>query len=352
MKKVIAYIDILGSKNSLLGDNPAQGIQKIEQLIQIISDQLSQTPVLTACNFSDSFVIYGEEKNLWILKSVIGNVFRSYYKLNKQRSSFNINDAFLLRGGLGVGDIHEISKMESNFRAFYGTGTGLISAYQVSEISRGHRIFLDNSFLEARRGLYPPKGSPVTTKTVKPFVEVNADFSELAWYDTTEIMDFINIARQLLGNAMDQYGQAESDSIIKHYTLTLAQLLTCCRDIPTLINFTRYHLNRDDCHNYVWPVWCSAWVSLLHQKLRSDLPKFQQIIWASFVNSCRKTRFSGEIFEYLKKNSVFHLFLTFLYKGKFEASFMNLLEDDESYQARMAEIFQRSKQSTTEKEPE
>lgn len=102
MKKVIAYIDILGSKNSLLGDNPAQGIQKIEQLIQIISDQLSQTPVLTACNFSDSFVIYGEEKNLWILKSVIGNVFRSYYKLNKQRSSFNINDAFLLRGVLVI----------------------------------------------------------------------------------------------------------------------------------------------------------------------------------------------------------------------------------------------------------
>ena len=62
MKKSIAYIDILGSKNSFLGDNPIHGIQKIEHLIQIIEDQLSQNPTLTACNFSDSFVLYGEEE--------------------------------------------------------------------------------------------------------------------------------------------------------------------------------------------------------------------------------------------------------------------------------------------------
>ncbi len=51
MKKCIAYIDILGSKNSFLGENPNQGIQKIEYLIQIIEEQLRENRV-SAC-FSD-----------------------------------------------------------------------------------------------------------------------------------------------------------------------------------------------------------------------------------------------------------------------------------------------------------
>ena len=192
MKKCIAYIDILGSKNSLLGENPKQGIQKIEYLIQIIEEQLTLYSSLTGCNFSDSFVLYGEEEDLWILKSVVEHIFRRYFLFNKQNEFVDINNTFLLRGGLSVGDIHEISITRNNFRAFYGTGLGLISAYQTSEISKGHRIFLDDSFLNARKNLLPPKGTTGLSKTVKPFFELDANFSELSWYDSPDTMEFYN----------------------------------------------------------------------------------------------------------------------------------------------------------------
>ncbi|MHB9098638.1 MAG: hypothetical protein ACYC5X_12545 [Syntrophales bacterium] len=343
MKNSIAYIDILGSKNSFLGDNPIHGIRKIEHLIQIIDDQLSQNPTLTACNFSDSFVLYGEEEDIWTLKSAVVHIFRNFFMLNKEKNVSNINDAFILQGGLSVGDIHEVSIKKENFKAFYGTGLGLISAYRASEISKGHRIFLDTSFLEARRHRHPPRGTPAVPKTVKPFYELNSDFSELAWYSNSEIMEFVSIGRRLLSAAIDQYGLTESDRIIKHYTLTLAQLLTCCHDIRTLIDFTHYHINKKDCHHYVWPIWCSAWVSLMQPKLRSDLPRFRKVIWTSFVNSIRGSKFSNEIFVYLKQWSVFHPFLSFLYKGKFETQFKNLFLDDKRYHERIAEVMGSSK---------
>lgn len=350
MKKCIAYIDILGSKNSFLGENPNQGIQKIEYLIQIIEEQLTLYPTLTACNFSDSFVLYGEEEDLWTLKSVVGHIFRNYFFKNKLEAFLLYNNTFLLRGGLSVGDIHEISITKNNFRAFYGTGLGLISAYQTSEISKGHRIFLNASFLDARKNLFPPKGTPGLSKTVKPFYELNANFSELAWYDSAEIIELIYISRYLLNKSIEQYKQTESDNIIKHYTLTLTQLLTCCRDIPTLLDFTRYHISKKDHHHYVWPVWCSAWVSLMHPKLRSDLPMFREIIWASFVNCVSKSRFSNKIFEYLKHCSVFHPFHSFLYIGKFEDHFMNSLTDDKQYQETMAKLMDKSKLSSGDEE--
>lgn len=332
MRKCIAYIDILGSKNNLLSENPNQGIQKIEHLIQIIKEQLTLYSTLKGCNFSDSFVLYGEEEDIWILKSVVEHIFIRYYYFNKQNEFTDINNTFLLRGGLSVGDIHEISMTQNNFRAFYGTGSGLISAYQTSEISKGHRIFVNTSFLEAEKNVRPLKGSPILPNIVKPFFELNANFSELSWYDSNNILELIYISTHLLNKSIEHYKQTESDSIIKHYMLTLTQIITCCRDIPTLLDITRYHINKKDCHQYVWPVWCSAWVSLMHPKLRSNLPEFREAIWESFANSIRKSRYSNEIFEYLKRYSVFHPFLAFLYDGKFEGHFKNLFIEDSNYQ--------------------
>jgi len=341
-------MDILGSKSSFLGNNPVHGMQKIEYLIKIIDNQLSQNHTLTGCNFSDSFVIYGDVEDLWIIVSAIDHVFREFFMLNKEKDVSNINDAFLLQGGLSVGDIHEVSVSKDNFRASYGTGLGLISAYRISEISKGHRIFLDESFLDTRRHRRPPKGTPVVPKTVKPFFEANGRLSELAWYGNSEIVEYISIARRLLNMAIDQCGQTDSEKIIKHYMLTLAQLLTCCRDIRTLIDFTHYYINKKECHQYVWPIWCSAWVSLMQPELRADLPRFRKVIWVSFVNTIRNSKFSNEMFVCLKQWSVFHPFLTFLYKGKFESHFKKLFQDDTRYHERLAEVMDRSKKQPHE----
>lgn len=300
----VAYIDALGMSQALLAGNARAAQAKLELLVSVTIDHLESATFVKGSNFSDTIALHTDDKeNIWELCQITRNIFRDYWHLNTKYDVSDPAQAFLVRGGIAVGDITEVDIVRDNFRAFYGIGEGLVQAYGISNSGKGHRLFLHKE----ARALLGRCNSPGNSDGDHFRLRKNHDastgsiaFREIVWCaEPVESSPDFHRAQKLFRRALILWKKEEiSSDVLWHYAETFRLFVSCVTNVDTLIKLLNYRIKARIYHQFLHPIWADAWSNLFAKDRWPDLPLHWDKIWNSY-HEISQTRFAVEVFQTL-----------------------------------------------------
>lgn len=302
--RCVAFLDALGMSQALLTDNAHAAQAKLEQLVSVTIEHLKLAKFVKGSNFSDTIALHTDnEEYIWELCYITQNIFRDYWHLNTR---YDVNDptqAFLVRGGIAVGDITEVDIVRDNFRAFYGIGAGLVQAYAISNSGKGHRLFLQ----EEARVLLGRYNAPRDFDGVHIKLRKNHDTStgsikyrEISWCDEpVESSSDYHRSYKLFQRALILWKKEKiSSDIVLHYAETFRLFVSCVTNVDTLLKLLNYRMGARVYHQFLYPIWAEAWSNLLAKDRWPDLSSYWDQIWKAY-HDIAQTRFAAEVFRTL-----------------------------------------------------
>ena len=316
----IVFLDLLGIRRNLSMGLVEYAKRKVIALASIAEKVQTQYPDVRMQGSSDFFILHGCMSNSgWTTAQAAVKIFAEFFDINDQQNVKDISAAYLLRGGIAYGGVEEISKSTDGISYSFALGDGLGLAYETQCLGHGMRLFIREG---ASRYFVP---TPKQTKDGITGVQIDRCHaanghilsSEIRWVGPPEQAEQrVKRAAVLFRKALSAFRRGEvTATIVAHYQQTLCALLRGCSSPKSLLPFLTFRHQQTRYHDFLAPVWTTAWLRLLQPENAESLLELRDILWSKFL-MVSGTRGMGEIAATLHQRNRWRPLLRLLRKGK------------------------------------
>lgn len=285
----IAFIDVLGLRRALALGRTDIAERKLLKLADAVERALSIFPQVQARGATDFFLLWSDAQNGgWLTAQAAVLIFQNYFDNNSKDNVTDVDEAYLLRGGLAYGSVEEVSKETDNLSYSLLLGSGLGKAYETQCVGKGMRLFMepDTSKHFEPLPMDLARGLPQLRIDKNIVLDGSTRISQVRWIGTNEEAERrLARAATLFRKALNSYGSgAIGESELIHYQQTLCVILNGCSTPEVLLRYVAFgHGRKVSLHEFLAPVWTTAWLRLIRPKNEEVLPALRDKVWDRFI---------------------------------------------------------------------
>jgi len=319
-KRHIVFVDLLGVRRNLSSGQNEYARKKVIALASIAEKVQADYPDVRIHGSSDFFILYGSKPDGgWDTAKTTIRIFAEFYDLNDQEDVKDVSATYLLRGGLAYGKVEEMNKFTDGISYSFALGDGLGNAYETQCVGRGMRLFIQEG--ASRYFVSTPKqiqnGVPSIRIDRCHAADGHVLSSEIRWVGLHEEAERrVKRAAILFRKALSAFRRREvTEDIVEHYQQTLCAILRGCASSQALWPFLTFRHQQTRYHNFLAPIWATAWLRLLRPKNADSLLKVRQALWERFL-IISGTRVMGEVATTLQRRNRWRPLIRLLRKGE------------------------------------
>lgn len=305
-KRHVAFIDVLGLRRALSTGKVSIAEKKILKLSQIVEETLKSFPTIHAHAATDFvYLLSDKEEEGWFVATASLLIFQKYFALNTKESINDVEEGYMIRGGLAYGEAKQIEKTSANFSCNLSVGNGLANAYEIQVIWPGMRFFVAPNTTKYLKPLPKEELEGICLKIDKIHdVKGNVISREICWpkpFDYAKI--YLNTASRLFRASLTAFRKGLIDErIVLHYQQTLCSFLRGISDPKLLIPFLAFRHKQTRFHKFLAPIWATTWYRMIRPQNIEILPEIKHILWGKFL-IVAGTRYMGEVSGMLNRRN-------------------------------------------------
>jgi hypothetical protein len=317
-KRHIAFVDVLGIRSALAGGNLAVAERKVLQLAEAVEDTLSSFPSVRAHGATDFFLLWSDDENAgWRTAQAAVTVFQRYFDLNESENVRSIHDAYLIRGGLAYGPARQEERLTDRFSYSLSLGDGLAKAYEAQAKKPGMRLFIDRRASAAFRPLLSEETDAPSVRIDKIHDATGAiACQEIRWAGShADAERRVPRAANLFRDSLRAFKKRDvPERVVEHYQQTLCTLLRGASNPRVLLSYLVFRHRQRRFHQFLAPVWATAWLRLVRPANAESLPDLRDALWEKFL-AMSGTRVMGDVATALSLRNRWKPLLRFLRTG-------------------------------------
>jgi hypothetical protein len=319
-KRVIAFLDVLGMRRALAMGDVSIAERKLRELTKVVEEVLPSYPHVAAHGATDFFLLWSTEEQAEHQTALAAcEIFQKYFDLNKKEKIKGVSSAYLLRGGIAYGDVHELKKNDKQLSYSILLGDGLAKAYEVQATRKGMRLFLTSGSSAAFRAI--PAENRLSGGWIKVdrqhLIDGSIDYSEVRWVGYgDEVESRVASAARLFRSAISTFRRKEvPEGVVLHYQQTLCATLAGCSSPNLLLQYLVYRHKQKRAHRFLAPIWASAWLRLFRPKHTEFLLAQRERLWERFLIMSGSPMIT-EVSQTLSRHNRWRPLVRFLRSGK------------------------------------
>ncbi len=229
-----------------------------------------------------------------------------YYDINVSKNTTDLDEAFLLRAGLGYGLTHVQGSDTSQVTSTFLLGSGLADAFEAQATSPGMRFLISRNALQQLNYRSSAIPAHLHSAEIHKAHDGRGEILtyEFQWPGTSKrAMKDLRTASEMFEVSLSKCRKGQiPERVVLQYQQTLCTILRSVTDQRTLLRYCSWRHRRTKYDEQYGIVWATAWLRLLTIMPPEDTSRWRTALRDKYIQIAG-TRVAGLVSSELKRRN-------------------------------------------------